>query len=413
MTTLLMKLRTELHTINSTENDMYTWVREFRDDNERPDPEFMEKLDKMLEGRHDETPYLTSHRGACSRRNRTVLLIRHNTDHIKRCEDCDGWEWEDDVQYAYDENALCQQCIDNYRWSDARDTYVSEEDYYDEQDEDESEQDEYINNYDENVLDHLNMQTSDKDRVEINPLYMGVELEVERRRDCPDDIGYEVYSCFTKDNDNQFAMLKADGSLSNGFEIVTAPATLNAHRESWDKFLTSDAIKHLKSWNTDTTGMHIHIARNHLTQLDIGKLLVFINDTNNEDFVNHIAGRNSSQWARKSDKKVSDAVRSSEKYEAVNMSHRNTIEFRIFKGNLAKNGLFRIMEFVHALVCFSKTTSLSKLSWSDFISYMELPQNRSEYKVFYGWLTRKSYCIGKPSRSIDWTDEQSSQKEIA
>jgi hypothetical protein len=44
---------------------------------------------------------------------------------------------------------------------------------------------------------------------------------------------------------------------------------------------------------------------------------------------------------------------------------------------------------------------------------MELPQNRSEYKIFYGWLTRKSYCIGKPSRKIDWTDEQSNLKEIA
>jgi hypothetical protein len=242
---------------------------------------------------------------------------------------------------------------------------------------------------------------------------MGVELEVERRNNCPYEIGEMTTNDFYNDKTGQFAIMKSDGSLSNGFEIVTCPATLNAHRENWDKFLNGAAIKHLKSWNTDTTGMHIHISRNHLTQLDIGKLLVFINDSKNEEFVNHIAGRNSDQWAKKSNKKISDAVHSSEKYEAVNMSHRNTIEFRIFKGNLAKQGLFRVMEFVHALVGFSKTTSMTKLSYKDFIKYMELPQNRSEYKIFYGWLTRKSYCIGKPSRSVDWSDEQNNLKEIA
>jgi len=262
-------------------------------------------------------------------------------------------------------------------------------------------------------MDHCSYQVSDKDRTELYPLYMGVELEVERRNNCPYEIGEMTHNDFYNDKTGQFAILKSDGSLSNGFEIVTAPATLNAHRENWDTFLNGDAIKHLKSWNTDTTGMHIHISRNHLTQLDIGKLLVFINDYKNEEFVNHIAGRNSDQWAKKSSKKISDAVHSSEKYEAVNMSHRHTIEFRIFKGNLAKQGMFRVMEFVHALVGFSKTTSMTKLSYKDFIKYMELPQNRSEYKIFYGWLTRKSYCIGKPSRNVDWSDEQNNLKEIA
>ena len=55
----------------------------------------------------------------------------------------------------------------------------------------------------------------------------------------------------------------------------------------------------------------------------------------------------------------------------------------------------------------------SMYNYKDFIRYMELPQNRSEYKIFYGWLSRKSYCIGKPSRKINWSDEQNNLKEIA
>ena len=121
-------------------------------------------------------------------------------------------------------------------------------------------------------------------------------------------------------------MLKGDGSLSNGFEIVTAPATLNAHKKYWKPFFDSgdEAINHLKSWNTDTSGIHVHISKSALSQSNIGKILVFINDVKNEDFINHIAGRSSNQWAKKSPKKISDGTRTdTDKYEAVNTSHRN------------------------------------------------------------------------------------------
>ena len=410
MTTLLTKLRSEVFEIDRTENTLYVWIKSIRENDEQVNPDIMDKLQHILiHGRNNEDPYMARHRNVI---RRLECLLKENTNNVQICGDCDAWDYEEDIHYAYDDNPVCSSCIDNYRFSENRDTYVSEDDYYDEEHEHDDDEDEYIYQYDTDVMEYCNFTSSDKDRVELNPLYMGVELEVERRRDCPDDIAEMTHDNFYKNN-RQFAILKSDGSLSNGFEIVTCPATLNAHRENWDNFFKSEAIKHLKSWNTDTTGMHIHLSRNHLTQLDIGKLLVFINDQKNEDFVNHIAGRNSDQWAKKSNKKVSDAVRSSEKYEAVNMSHRNTIEFRIFKGNLAKQGMFRVMEFVHALVGFSKTTSMTKLSYKDFIRYMELPQNRSEYKIFYGWLTRKSYCIGKPSRSVDWSDTQNNLKEIA
>tara|TARA_R110001592_G_scaffold18825_1_gene77955 strand:+ start:1162 stop:2370 length:1209 start_codon:yes stop_codon:yes gene_type:complete len=401
--TLLSELRSTEYNNETMYSYLYGLKYEDRIDEHDIEVDFLNDVDRMLSRyfiRNDMTRY-----------RRLTNLFGDIIDHFSKCEDCGSWEYEDDVRWAYDDNPICSNCIDNYRYSENRDTYVSEDDYYDE--ESESQHDDYIYEYNEDVMSHCSYQVSDKDRTELYPLYMGVELEVERRNDCPYEIGEMTHNDFYNSKTGQFAIMKSDGSLSNGFEIVTAPATLNAHRENWDTFLNGAAIKHLKSWNTDTTGMHIHISRNHLTQLDIGKLLVFINDYKNEEFVNHIAGRNSDQWAKKSSKKISDAVNSSEKYEAVNMSHRNTIEFRIFKGNLAKQGLFRVMEFVHALVGFSKTTSMTKLSYKDFIRYMELPQNRSEYKIFYGWLTRKSYCIGKPSRSVDWSDEQNNLREIA
>ena len=403
--TLLNKLRTtEYTTHNSDVYNCYELAMLIRCDDERPEPSFLEILDSTIKNHNSDS------RNVGRNRWDIYKFLSHNIEGVENCEDCRGWDYSDDIIYAYDENPVCHNCRDEYTFSNSRDMYVSHEDCED--DDYESDRDEYIYEYDEDVMSHCVYQQSDKDRPQVNPLYLGVELEVERRKDCPYEIGEMTHNDFYTDK-GQFAIMKSDGSLSNGFEIVTCPATLNAHRESWDKFFNGKSIKHLKSWNTDTTGMHVHISRNHLYQLEIGKLLVFINDQKNEEFINHIAGRSSDQWAKKSPKKIMDCVNSSDKYEAVNMSHRNTIELRIFKGNLAKQGMFRVLEFVHALVGFSKLTSMTKLSYKDFIKYMELPQNRSEYKVFYGWLSRKSYCIGKPSRKVNWTDEQNNLKEIA
>ena len=403
--TLLNKLRTTKYTSDTSEEyTLYEFAMLIRCGDANPDPNYMEILDSTVKNHV-----------SCSRNiNRTRFniwaFLHDNIEGLDKCQDCNGFDYQDDMIYAYDDNPICHNCRDEYTFSDSRDMYVSHEDFEDE--DCESNHDEYIYEYCEDVMNHCSYTQSDKDRPEVNPLYLGVELEVERRRDCPYEIGEMTTNDFYNKG-NQFAIMKSDGSLSNGFEIVTCPATLNAHRENWDKFFNGEAIKHLKSWNTDTTGMHIHISRNHLYQLEIGKLLVFINDQKNEEFINHIAGRSSDQWAKKSPKKIMDCVNSSDKYEAVNISHRHTVELRIFKGNLARQGMFRVLEFAHALVGFCKLTSMTKLSYKDFIKYMELPQNRSEYKIFYGWLSRKSYCIGKPSRKVNWSDEQNNLKEIA
>jgi len=403
--TLLNKLRTKTHTTECSEKyTLYELAMLIREGEQSPEPSYMEILDAVVKNHNSDSRNV-------SRNGWNIWKFLHDNIHeIDKCNDCDGWDYTDDMIHAYDENPICTNCKEHYTYSENRDMYVAEDDYEDE--DYESDRDEYIYEYDEDVMNHCSYTQSERDRPEVNPLYLGVELEVERRNGCPYEIGEMTTNEFYNKG-QQFAIMKSDGSLSNGFEIVTCPATLNAHRENWDKFFNGAAIKHLKSWNTDTTGMHVHISRNHLYQLEVGKLLVFINDQKNEEFINHIAGRSSDQWAKKSPKKIMDCVNSSDKYEAVNISHRYTVELRIFKGNLARQGMFRVLEFVHALVGFCKTTSMTRLSYKDFIRYMELPQNRSEYKIFYGWLSRKSYCIGKPSRIINWADEQNNLKEIA
>jgi hypothetical protein len=335
-------------------------------------------------------------------------LLKVDEFSLQICNDCESVAYEDELFCCYEDYLVCEDCkSDNYRYSDYRDTYISYEDYEMEQDEynHSDEEEDYIYAWEYDVMQDLSLTALPNERIELNTAYYGVELEVEKRKDCPSDIAERVHNLMHKYL--PFALLKSDGSLSNGFEIVSAPATLNAHKKYWKPFFDSgnEAINNLKSWNTDTTGLHIHISKSALSQNNIGKILVFINDEKNEDFINHIAGRNSNQWAKKSPKKISDGTRTdTDKYEAVNTSHRNSIELRIFRGNLSRVGFFRVLEFVDSLVGFVKNTTPKKLYYTDFIKWCELPQNRSSYPYFYGWLCRKSYCKGKPTRKIDWTN---------
>ena len=337
-------------------------------------------------------------------------LLRMEDYSIEICHDCEGINYSDDMQTCYEDYVVCQPCCDdNYTYSEYRDSYITYEDHDAEEREPDYE-DDFIYSYDKNVMDELSLTSLPHEHLALNTVYYGIELEVERRKDCPSDIAEQVHNLMNKTK--QFALLKGDGSLSNGFEIVTAPSTLNAHKKYWQPFFNSEVTNNLKSWNTDTTGLHIHISKSALSQSDIGKILVFINDEKNEEFINHIAGRNSNQWAKKSPKKISDGTRTdTDKYEAINTSHRNSIELRIFRGNLSRIGFFRVLEFVDCLVNFVKNTTPRKLYHTDFVKWCELPQNRSSYPYFYGWLTRKSYCKGKPTRKIDWTNGLTIEKK--
>ena len=334
-----------------------------------------------------------------------VHLLKLDEFSLTICHDCEDASYEESMQTCYEDYLVCDSCCENnYTYSEYRDTYISYEDA-DEEDREPNYEDDYIYGYDYDVMEDLSLTSLPDERVELSTAYYGVELEVEKRKSCPTDIAERVHNLFHKYV--PFALLKTDGSLSNGFEIVTAPATLDAHKKYWQPFFDSGngAVDNLKSWNTDTTGIHIHISKSALSQSNIGKILVFINDEKNEDFINHIAGRNSNQWAKKSPKKISDGMRiDTDKYEAVNTSHRNSIELRIFRGNLSRIGFFRVLEFVDCLVHFVKNSTPKKLYYTDFIKWCELPQNRSSYPYFYGWLSRKSYCKGKPTRKIDWTN---------
>jgi len=327
-------------------------------------------------------------------------------EEIDDCHDCNELMFYDDSVSCYEgDYHVCQQCSDdNYSWSDYRGTMIHYEDY-DEDEYDDGQQSSDGNfEYCHRVENDLGFQRLPHEKHSEDLLYYGVELEVERRKSCPSEMPHHIMDNVL----SGFAQCKSDGSLDNGFEITTCPATFGKHKESWESFFKDKlCMDNLKGWNTDTAGLHIHISRSALLPTDIGKILVFVNEYKNNDLINGIAGRSSDQWAKKSPKKISDFRNHSEKYEAVNTAHNHTIELRIFKSNVSKHGFYRVLEFVDALVHFVKQTGLTGMSLhqQSFFRYMNKQEIKCQYPNLSAWLIRKGYISGKPSRQVSWQGE--------
>lgn len=193
-------------------------------------------------------------------------------------------------------------------------------------------------------------------------LCFGVELECEAKR------GYsqsDLCAALGGKDGNGTYILKDDGSLSNGAELVTLPYSLEHHREKfgWSRILDSEVARIGKSGTgTNACGIHVHVNRRALSPLTIGKMIVFLNNADNGDLVTTIAQRASNGYcSRDVNKKLTD-IHCGNRYDLLNVSGRNTVEFRLFKGNLRPERVLKNLEFCHALVRFCEQNGIKASS---------------------------------------------------
>ncbi len=159
-----------------------------------------------------------------------------------------------------------------------------------------------------------------------------------------------------------YYVTKSDGSLVHGFEIVTRPDSMDIHRGEWVRTFnaiaeTSWLRQHLRSWAAPQRccGIHIHIDKRTLSQMQLGKMLVFLNDPTTRKFIEKVAGRGANSYTKFEDgKKVIEGKklksgRSPCRYVALNVGD-NTAEMRIFRGTLNPESFFKNLDFAEALV---------------------------------------------------------------
>ena len=185
-------------------------------------------------------------------------------------------------------------------------------------------------------------------------VYMGFELEVESNGDeydGPEYIGGIL---------NDLVYFKEDGSLSDGFEIVTHPMTLAyAHGIDWS-WTTGMLARGYRSWDTESCGLHVHVDRRafsgRLHQYSFTLLLM-----RNKALSYLIAGRQGNSYAsfdksvrREIPKHLKGQYNNAQRYSAVNVLPTSTLEVRMFKGSLKKERILAALEYVHSAVEYSR-----------------------------------------------------------
>jgi hypothetical protein len=179
----------------------------------------------------------------------------------------------------------------------------------------------------------------------LNRYHIGVELEVESV--LGKDRAEQAQKILTWTNaqgrditaehhTDQLMYAESDGSLAYGFELVTAPLGLDDQRNLWRTALSPANLKGLSSHNTTTCGLHVHISRAKLSQLQIAKIVFFVNNPANYGFIKTIARRYGSHYCQAKNIPLAKGHlnEDGDRYQLVNLCNRNTIEFRLFKGTL-------------------------------------------------------------------------------
>jgi hypothetical protein len=263
------------------------------------------------------------------------------------CTDCEEYYSDRSANYS-DDGIFCNDCIGDHI------------------------KNENIKDYGYDPLNDLDFLGDPKD-----DLYLGLELEVYVNKDLNDTANT------VSDLLNGYAILKEDSSISMpGFEIVTAPCSLAIHREKITEFFSNNPD--IDTDDDHNIGLHVHISRKPISQLSIGKMLVFINNPDNQDGIVAIAGRSSNNWAKLSPKKITDIKKQSSRYEAINLQNDATVEFRIFGSTVDPKLILTRLEFVHCLTVWVKDQSMLHLTWNNFTDYVR--ENNALYSNLVEWL---------------------------
>lgn len=231
--------------------------------------------------------------------------------------------------------------------------------------------------------------------------FLGVELEV----DCGGKDGDNAYRIMSKANGQlENIYIKSDGSLDDGFEIVSHPMTLDYHKNEMDwQAVTKEALSlGYRSHETSTCGLHVHVNRNAFGENQseqeevISRILFFVEKHWAELFqFSRRSTYNMNRWsARYGFEKTGEEILKKAKsgcngrYVAVNLNNYHTIEFRLFRGTLKYNTFIATLQMVDIICDVALSMSereIDDMSWSEFVSTIpdkELVQYLKERRLY-------------------------------
>lgn len=209
--------------------------------------------------------------------------------------------------------------------------------------------------------------------------HYGIELEVENIDG--------AYSCPSTCTDNIY--YKHDGSLNNGFEIVTHPHTLGKLIESYNtKSGLFEAVEFLqdnaKSHNTKTCGLHIHVSKpDSLTSAKMFNLVA-----NNIEVFEKLCRRRTNSYCCIDSMPTVGVIDNYATYSNYGtrygaLSYRDdTLEFRLPRGTLKASTIIATVEMLDAMVEYCSETSAIDISIDGYLEKCKTYKHLSEYDRF-------------------------------
>ena len=302
------------------------------------------------------------------------------------CEDC-GRYFNYDLNYIENYGYVCNDCYsrgDYFQCEECYQYFRCEDGHYSESMDrwycNECRANELISDYHshENELEFFG------DNKKNSIPYLGVELEIDKCNN-NDECAEYTRDCLP----DNFIYFEYDGSLSEGFENITQPATMEYHyslKENYQKAFKNAVNMGYRSHDTNTCGLHVHFNRDFYRDdedLYVTRLLYLVDKF--WDNLVKFSRRDLydlDRWAKKYESSPEDVVNvwkhsryGLDRYQAVNLTNQNTIEFRMFKGTLNIDTFMATLQLCNELITIVKKVScaeeLAAIKWDDLIAGKE------------------------------------------
>ena len=236
-------------------------------------------------------------------------------------------------------------------------------------------------------------------------LLLGAEIEVGGNNNISsdNDKNSTVKKCIQimngSDSDEENLIYSTHDSTVQ-IEFDTMPCSLEFHKNKMNyremfEYLDKEGYK---GHDCETAGLHIHANRNYLgksrisQELVISKILYILEKFNDEICV--IARRDNEYSEFVGSKKEENSLvelygkyKDHGKRAALNLQHKDTIEFRMFKSTLKYETFILTLEFVKDIIDYAKSVDIEEIElakWSDLMNCFS-----SELRKYYEFRYQK------------------------
>ena len=286
-----------------------------------------------------------------------------NDSDISTCEGCnDHFHYEDLIYSESQDASYCESCYSEYDTERLQNRLC----------------------YSSNVINFHGFGDAEM-KINGKGVFLGFELETLCYDSNVSEIDENMYDMKHGRNGFDYCIGTADGSLddAHGIEFIFKPDSIVNHHENLKHFINNCADYLYKSAG-DGYGLHVHVSNHFLTEVDKVKIQNFA--SLHDAKLRFIGGRGETSYQpKKAILKTDDMKQGNKnKYQAVNISPSQTIEFRFPVSLVDELHIIRNLQLALSVCLYVKyhcnyTTIANFGSFLDYLKYEKQFKILSDY----------------------------------